>query len=145
MAKLWPSYAHFCRVHPLHVQNWAVSIIWTWCHLQNSLTQARPIIISNPHAWTATVFVEHPSQPVAAGTSKIVRIMDIVSKPGTKSVVWEYFGTEKLENGGIADDSKAICRSCRRSRTYWLTSRFTTPIYSLKSLQLWKAVSHEKL
>ena len=63
------------------------------------------------------MFVECPSQLVAAETSKIVRIIDIVNKPGTKSVVWEYSGTEKLENGGIADDSKAICRSCRRSIT----------------------------
>ena len=43
--------------------------------------------------------------------------MDIVSKPGSKSVVWEYFGVKKLENGDIADDGKVICRSCRRSIT----------------------------
>ena len=65
--------------------------------------------------------VECPIQPVAAETSfktsKIVQIMDIVNKPGTKSVVWEYFGVKKLGNGGIADDGKTICRSCRRSIT----------------------------
>lgn len=38
----------------------------------------------------------------------------LVSKPGTKSVVWEYFGVWS-ENGKIVDDGTAVCRSCRRN------------------------------
>ena len=39
---------------------------------------------------------------------------DLVSKPGTKSIVWDYFGFKKETNGEIVDDGTAICRSCRK-------------------------------
>ena len=46
---------------------------------------------------------------MAEGSSR-----SLVSKPGTKSVVWEYFGVWS-ENGKIVDDGIAVCRSCRRN------------------------------
>ena len=39
---------------------------------------------------------------------------NIVSKPGTKSVVWEYFGVWS-KNGKVIDNGIAVCRSCRRN------------------------------
>ena len=40
---------------------------------------------------------------------------DLVSKPGTKSIVWDYFGLKKGANGEIVDDGTATCRSCRKA------------------------------
>ena len=38
----------------------------------------------------------------------------IVSKRGTKSVVWDFFGVELGKDGKPIDDGSAICRSCRK-------------------------------
>ncbi len=40
---------------------------------------------------------------------------DLVSKPGTKSVVWQYFGLKKGSGGEAIDDGSGICRSCRKT------------------------------
>ena len=37
------------------------------------------------------------------------KMTDLVSKPGTKSIVWDYFGIKKGRNGEIVDDGMAIC------------------------------------
>jgi len=39
---------------------------------------------------------------------------ELVSKKGTKSVVWDYFGLRK-KNGEVIDDGSAVCRACRRT------------------------------
>ena len=38
----------------------------------------------------------------------------LVSKSGTKSVVWDYFSLELGTDGKPVDDGSAICRSCRK-------------------------------
>ena len=38
----------------------------------------------------------------------------LVSKSGTKSVVWDFFGLELRKDGKPVDDGSAICRSCRK-------------------------------
>ena len=38
----------------------------------------------------------------------------LVSKSGTKSVVWDFFGLELGKDGKPVDDGSAICRSCRK-------------------------------
>lgn len=40
-----------------------------------------------------------------------------MSKPGTKSVVWQYFGLKKGANREAIDDGTAVCRSCRKNVT----------------------------
>ena len=40
---------------------------------------------------------------------------DLVTNPGTKSVVWQTFGLRKKSNGDVVDDGTAICPSCRRN------------------------------
>ena len=35
------------------------------------------------------------------------KMTDLVSKPGTKSIVWDYFGLKKGTNGEIVDDGTA--------------------------------------
>ena len=37
---------------------------------------------------------------------------DSVSKTGTKSKAWDYFGLQKGEDGKLFDDGCAICRTC---------------------------------
>ena len=37
------------------------------------------------------------------------KMADLVSKPGTKSIVWDYFGLKKGTNGETVDDGMAIC------------------------------------
>ena len=39
---------------------------------------------------------------------------ELVSKPGAKSQVWQYFGL-KVENGKPVDDGQVFCKICRRS------------------------------
>ena len=39
---------------------------------------------------------------------------DLVSKSGTKSVVWQYFGLRKGTDGVAIDDGTAVCCSCRK-------------------------------
>ena len=39
---------------------------------------------------------------------------ELVAKNGTKSIVWDYFGLERGEDGKPIDDDSAICRSCRK-------------------------------
>lgn len=38
----------------------------------------------------------------------------VVTKPGTKSIVWDYFGLEKDPEGKPIDDGHVVCRSCLR-------------------------------
>ena len=38
---------------------------------------------------------------------------DLVSKTGTKSKAWDYFGLQKGEDGKPLDDGCTICRTCR--------------------------------
>ena len=40
---------------------------------------------------------------------------DLVSKSGTKSVVWQYFGLRKGTDGVAIDDGTAVCHSCRKT------------------------------
>ena len=40
---------------------------------------------------------------------------DLVSKSGTKSVVWQYFGLRKGTDGVAIDDGTVVCRSCRKT------------------------------
>ena len=40
---------------------------------------------------------------------------DLVSKSGTKSVVWQYSGLRKGTDGVAIDDGTAVCRSCRKT------------------------------
>ena len=44
-----------------------------------------------------------------------VKMSDLASKPGMKSIVWDYFGVKKGSNGEIVDNGMVICRSCRKS------------------------------
>ena len=37
---------------------------------------------------------------------------DLVKKPGTKSLVWDYFGVKVDTNGKPIDNTWAVCRSC---------------------------------
>ncbi len=37
-----------------------------------------------------------------------------MSKPGTKSLIWQYFGVKKGSSGEAIDDGTGICRSCRK-------------------------------
>lgn len=37
-----------------------------------------------------------------------------MSKPGTKSLIWQYFGLKKGPSGEPVDDGNGICRSCRK-------------------------------
>ena len=37
---------------------------------------------------------------------------DLVKKPGTKSLVWDYFGIKVDTNGKPIDNTWAVCRSC---------------------------------
>ena len=37
----------------------------------------------------------------------------LVSKRGTKSVIWDFFGLKLGKDGKPVDDGSAICRSCR--------------------------------
>ena len=46
--------------------------------------------------------------------SRLTKMADLVSKPGTKSLVWDYFALKKGINGEPVDDGTAICRSCRK-------------------------------
>ena len=66
---------------------------------------------------------------------------DLVSKSGTNSIVWQYFGLRKGKDVVAIDDGTAVCRSCRKTvmekrRIYWLTCVFTTVICMLKLLQV---------
>ena len=40
---------------------------------------------------------------------------DLVKKPGTKSLVWDYFGVKVDTNGKPIDNTRAVCRSCRQT------------------------------
>ena len=40
---------------------------------------------------------------------------DLVSKSGTKRVVWQYFGLRKGTDGVTIDDETAVCCSCRKT------------------------------
>ena len=40
--------------------------------------------------------------------------MELVPKPGTKSVVWDYFAVKRSPTGAIVDNGKATCRACRK-------------------------------
>jgi len=40
---------------------------------------------------------------------------ELVSNPGTKSNVWDYFGLKKWSNGEIVDNGAAVRRSCRKT------------------------------
>ena len=44
----------------------------------------------------------------------MVEQQQLLPKPGTKSVVWDYFGLEQDKNGRAIDDGTVICRTCRR-------------------------------
>ena len=39
---------------------------------------------------------------------------ELVAKPGTKALVWEYFGLEQDESGKIIDEAHVVCRVCQR-------------------------------
>ena len=36
----------------------------------------------------------------------------LVTKPGTKSIVWDYFGLEKDPEGKPINDRRVVCCSC---------------------------------
>ena len=36
----------------------------------------------------------------------------LVTKPGIKSIVWDYFGLRKDPEGKPIDDGRVVCRSC---------------------------------
>ena len=40
---------------------------------------------------------------------------DLVSKSGTESVVWQYFGLRKGTDGVAVDDGTAVCHSCSKT------------------------------
>ena len=40
---------------------------------------------------------------------------ELVSKPGKKSMLWDYFGVRKTAKGEILDNGQAVCRVCRKS------------------------------
>ena len=40
--------------------------------------------------------------------------VEIMAKPSTKSVVWEYFGLEKGSNRQPMATDQAVCRTCRK-------------------------------
>ena len=40
---------------------------------------------------------------------------ELVSKPGKKSMLWDYLGLRKTAKGEILDDGQAVCRVCRKS------------------------------
>jgi hypothetical protein len=40
--------------------------------------------------------------------------MELVTKPGTKAPVWEFFGLKKAEDGTGIDNGNVYCRACRR-------------------------------
>ena len=42
---------------------------------------------------------------------------ELVSKPGTKSILWDYFGLRKTAKGEIIDDGRAVSRVCRKNYT----------------------------
>ena len=44
----------------------------------------------------------------------MVEQQQLLPKPRTKSVVWDYFGLEQDTNGRAIDDGTVICRTCRR-------------------------------
>ena len=44
----------------------------------------------------------------------MVEQQQLLPKPGTKCVVWDYFGLEQDKNGRAIDDGTVICRTCRR-------------------------------
>lgn len=39
---------------------------------------------------------------------------ELVSKPGTKAQVWEFFGLKKANDGSAIDDGNVYCRACRK-------------------------------
>ena len=39
---------------------------------------------------------------------------ELITKPGSKSVLWGFFGLEISSNGDIVDKDRAICRTCYR-------------------------------
>jgi len=42
---------------------------------------------------------------------------DLVSKPGTKSIVWLYYGLKIGVNGEVSDEGTVLCCSCRKTVT----------------------------
>jgi len=36
----------------------------------------------------------------------------LLPKPGSKRLVWRYFGLRKAENGKPIDDGGAVCKTC---------------------------------
>ena len=44
----------------------------------------------------------------------LVKMSHLASKPGTKSIVWDYFGVKKGSNRETVDNGTAIYRSCRK-------------------------------
>ena len=39
---------------------------------------------------------------------------ELITKPGSKSVLWGFFGLEISSNGDIVDKDRAVCRTCYR-------------------------------
>ena len=51
---------------------------------------------------------------MAESQQTIVPAAELVTKPGTKAPVSEYFGLEKYKNGTVIDDGRVVCQACRR-------------------------------
>ena len=47
-------------------------------------------------------------------TTTTANTAELVSKPGTKAQVWEYFGLKKADDGSAIDNGNVYCRACRR-------------------------------
>ena len=50
-------------------------------------------------------------------TTMTANTAELVSKPGTKAQVWEYFGLKKAYDGSAIDDGNVYCRACRRKQS----------------------------
>ena len=53
-------------------------------------------------------------------------VLQIMAKPGAKSLLWEYFGLEKGRNGKPTDTDTAICRTCHK----WVAGKNGNTLYS---------------
>ena len=51
---------------------------------------------------------------MAESQQTIAPAAELITKPGTKAPVWEYFGLEKDKNRTVIDDGRVVCRARRR-------------------------------
>ena len=72
----------------------------------------------------------------------------LVSKSGTKSVVWDYFGLELGKDEKTVDDGSAVCQNCRKQvqanleNTSNLLAHFRTNHTSVISIVLYNIYLH---